>query len=84
LNNTVLFGISDPDNVLFLGAGLLNWKLAGGAGFNFTPINGVDVKLLVSAAVDEVSFGFMTRAKKGNTDLTFVLNTNEFYFSVKF
>jgi hypothetical protein len=84
LNNTVLFGISDLDNVIFLGAGLLNWKLAGGAGFNFTPINGVDVKLLVSAAVDEFSFGFMVHAKKENTDLTFVLNTNEFYFSVKF
>ncbi|KAF2960252.1 hypothetical protein [Thermotoga sp. 38H-to] len=84
LNNTFLFGVSDPDNVVFLGVGGLNWKLSGGAGFNFKPTNGVDLKLLVAASRDEVAFGFMGRVRKGNTDLTFVFNTGRFYFNVKF
>ncbi|ACM23474.1 MULTISPECIES: hypothetical protein [Thermotoga] len=84
LNNTFLFGVSDPDNVVFMGVGGLNWKLSGGAGFNLRPINGVDLKLLVAASRDEVALGFMGRVRKGTTDLTFVFNTGRFYFSVKF
>ncbi|PLV59987.1 hypothetical protein [Thermotoga sp. KOL6] len=83
LNDTFLVGISDPDNVVFLGMGGLNWKLAGGAGFNFSVSKDVDLKLLASVAKDEFSYGFMVRVKK-ETEVTLVVNTNKFYISVKF
>ncbi|MCD6552151.1 hypothetical protein [Thermotoga sp.] len=84
LNNTALFGISDADSVVFLGVGGLDWQLAGGVGFSFPVEKGLELKFLVSVSKNRVSYGFMAQAKKGSTELTFVLNTDKFYFNVKF